>query len=101
MDAEAVVRDLRGEILHYSVENAAHHHRMIGERYAPLAAEQMLAEGRRTSRLRIASAGPAAFIRSYFLKAGFLDGLPGFVIAGFAAHHAFLKHLVLWEMQNR
>jgi glycosyltransferase involved in cell wall biosynthesis len=101
MDDITRVRELGGDILHYSVENAAHHHRMIGERYAPLAAEQMFADGKRTSPLKIAAAGPAAFIRSYFLKAGFLDGLPGFVIARFAAHHAFLKHLLLWEMQVR
>ncbi len=101
MSAEASVSDLRHNILHFSVENASHHHRMIGERYAPLAAEQMLAEGRRTSPIKIALAGPLAFFRSYLLKAGFLDGLPGFAIAGFAAHHAFLKHLLLWEMGDR
>lgn len=101
MSAEASVADLRHNILHFSVENASHHHRMIGERYAPLAAEQMLADGRRTSPIRIALAGPSAFFRSYLLKAGFLDGLPGFAIAGFAAHHAFLKHLLLWEMGDR
>ncbi|HTH37918.1 MAG TPA: glycosyltransferase family 2 protein [Pyrinomonadaceae bacterium] len=93
------VRDLKRDIFHYSVEDAAHHHRMIGERYAPLAAEQMFLEKRLTSPLKIAAAGPAAFIRTYFLKLGFLDGLPGFVIATFAAHHAFLKNLLLWEMQ--
>jgi glycosyltransferase involved in cell wall biosynthesis len=91
---------LEGDILHYTVENAGHHHRMIGERYAPLAAKQMFDNGRRTSPLKIAIAGPSAFIRTYFLKAGFLDGLPGFVIAKFAAHHAFLKHVILWELQK-
>lgn len=101
MDEGASIGSLRGDILHYSVESAAHHHRMIGERYAPLAAEQMLAEGRRTSPLSIAAAGPTAFIRSYLLKAGFLDGLAGLAIAKFAAHHAFLKHLLLWEMQSK
>lgn len=100
MDSGANVHDLRGDILHYSVENAAHHHRMIGERYAPLAAEQMFADGRNTSLLRLMTAGPAAFLRSYLLKGGLLDGLPGFIIAKFAAHHAFLKHLLLWEMQT-
>jgi hypothetical protein len=73
---------------------------MIGERYAPLAALQMFEEGRRTSALRIAAAAPSAFVRSLILKAGFRDGLAGFSIASFAAHHAFLKHLMLWEMQT-
>ncbi len=99
----ARVEKLAGDILHYSVEGAdaaAYHHRMIGERYAPLAAKQMFEDGRRTSRFKIYTAGFTAFIHTYFLKAGFRDGFAGFVIARFAAHHAFLKHLLLWEMQN-
>jgi len=100
MDNDARVETLKGDLLHYSVRDAAHHHRMIGERYAPLGARQMFESGRRTSPLRIAAAGPAAFTRSYLLKGGFRDGLAGFAIARFAAHHAFLKHLMLWGIQN-
>ena len=99
MNAGARVERLSGDILHYTLQNAAHHHRMIGERYAPLAARQMFEEGRRTSVLGVASAGPAAFFRSLILKGGLRDGFAGFTIASFAAHHAFLKHLMLWEKQ--
>ena len=99
--ANARLEKLRGDIYHYSVEGAAHHHRMIGERYAPLAARQMFERGKRTSILKIATAGQTTFLQNYILKGGFLDGFAGFCIARFAAHHAFLKHLLLWEMQNR
>lgn len=91
---------LQGDILHYSVENASHHHRMIGERYAPLSAKQMFERGVRTHPLKIAVSAWAAFIRGYIMKLGFLDGLPGFCIAYFAAHNTFMKHLLLWEMQK-
>jgi (heptosyl)LPS beta-1,4-glucosyltransferase len=95
------VEILDGDLLHYTAQDAAYHHRMIGERYAPLAARQMLEEGRRTSAAAVAVAAPAAFMRSFVLKGGFRDGLAGFSIASFAAHHAFLKHLMLWEMQRK
>jgi (heptosyl)LPS beta-1,4-glucosyltransferase len=95
------IEKLSGDLLHYSVRDAAHHHRMIGERYAPLAARQMFEAGRRTSTLKIATAAPLAFMRSYILKAGFRDGLAGLSIASFAAHHSFLKHLMLSEMQEK
>jgi glycosyltransferase involved in cell wall biosynthesis len=101
MNAGSQIETLSGDLLHYTVRNAAYHHKMIGDRYAPLAARQMFEEGRRTSALKIASAAPSAFIRSLILKAGFRDGLAGWSIASFAAHHAFLKHLMLWEMQNK
>ena len=91
---------LPGALLHYTVSDAAHHHRMIGERYAPLAARKMFEQGRRTTPLQIATVGPATFIRNYLLKGGFRDGLAGFTIAAFAAHHVFLKYLMLWELQR-
>ena len=100
MNAEARIETLVGDILHYTVKDAAYHHRMIGERYAPLAARQMFEEGKRTSTFSVATAGPAAFLRSFVLKGGFRDGFSGLTIANFAAHHAFLKHLMLWEIQE-
>ena len=100
MQTGARVETLTGDLQHFSVRDAAHHHRMIGERYAPLAARQMFELGRRTTPFRIATAAPAAFIRSFVLKGGFRDGLAGLAIARFAAHHAFLKHVMLWEMQE-
>lgn len=101
VEVEGKIEKLSGNILHFSVENAEHHHRMIGERYAPMAAEQMFKNGKRTSFLKIFTVGLTTFFHTYFLKLGFLDGLPGFCIASFAAHHSFLKHLILWELQNR
>jgi hypothetical protein len=101
MRSGARVERLPGDLLHFSVRDASHHHRMIGERYAPLAARGMYEAGRRTSLFQLSLAAPSAFLRSYLLKAGFRDGVPGLAIASFAAHHAFLKHLLLWEMQKK
>lgn len=92
---------LRGNILHYSIPDADYHNRMIATRYAPLAARQMFERGRTTSPTKIFTAGLTTFLQTYILKLGFLDGLAGFCIARFAAYHAFLKHLLLWEMQQK
>ncbi|MBK8467211.1 MAG: glycosyltransferase family 2 protein [Chloracidobacterium sp.] len=100
MTADAKVEKLKHNILHYSSEGAQHHHEMIGKRYAPLAAQQLFNEGVMTSPISIALAGPVAFFSTFFLKLGFLDGLPGYCIARFAAQHAFMKKLCLWEIQN-
>ncbi len=100
MCADARIENLAGDILHYSLRDAAHHHKMIGERYAPLSALQMFEQGRRTNRLQILSAAPLAFLRSFIARAGWRDGLAGYSIAHFAAHHAFLKYMLLWQMQH-
>ncbi len=100
IDSSARIENLKHDILHYSIPNASYHHRLIGERYAPLAARQMFESGRRTSPLKIATAGLTTFLQTFILKSGWRDGLAGFCIARFAAQHAFLKHLLLWEMQE-
>jgi glycosyltransferase involved in cell wall biosynthesis len=101
MKAGATTASLHGALLHYPVPNVAFHHRMIGERYAPLGARQLFESGKRTSAIRIAIAAPAAFLRSLILKGGLRDGVAGWTIAGFAAHHAFLKQVMLWELQKK
>lgn len=97
----AKTEKLRGDILHYSMENAAHHNRKLTEIYAPLAAEQMYLQGKRTTPLKIAFAGLSAFFQNFILKGGFLDGFPGFCIARFSSHYTFLKYLLLWEKQQK
>jgi len=101
MKTNAIIEKLTGDILHYTVENASHHHRMIGTRYAPLAAEQMFVRGKKASVFKVATVGSTTFLQNYILKGGFLDGFAGFCIARFAAHHAFLKYLLLWELQSK
>jgi hypothetical protein len=91
---------LKGDLLHFSVDSVADHAAMIQERYAPFGARSMFEKGRRTSMVQIAFTPPLTFLANYILQAGFLDGLPGICIAYFAAYNVFLKHVLLLEMQN-
>jgi glycosyltransferase involved in cell wall biosynthesis len=101
MDDSAKIGRLRGDIIHYSVEGPSDHRRMIEQRYAPLGAEKMLKDGRRTSIVNTVLSSWFAFARAYILKLGILDGVAGVWIAYFAAYHAFLKHSILLELQSR
>jgi glycosyltransferase involved in cell wall biosynthesis len=101
VEVNGKIGKLKSDIWHYSVENATHHHKMIGERYAPLAAKQMFESGKKTTVLKIATVGLTTFLQNYVIRLGFLDGLAGLVIATFAAHHAFLKYLILFELQQK
>lgn len=100
MDPGARVGTLPGDILHYSMRDPEHHRRMIEERYAPLGARQMLRDGKHTSKIQMATAGPFAFVRSYLLKGGFRDGAAGLTIARLAAHHAQLKHRLVYKLRQ-
>jgi len=61
----------------------------------------MFADGKRTSRAAQLLAGPLTYLRSLVLKGGWRDGRAGLTIAKLAAHHASLKHQILYEIQNQ
>lgn len=99
LEADGKVERLSGNILHYTVRDASEHHLRM-DRYTTLAAQQAFAQGRRASVGSILLSPIAVFLRSYFFKLGFLDGIQGLAIARFAAHYEFLKNLKLWEMRR-
>ncbi len=60
---------------------------------------KQIGQGPSISRLILKPIGK--FIETYIIKGGFLDGLPGFIIAINAAHSMFLKYAYLSEAQIR
>ncbi len=94
------IERLGGDLLHYTVRDASEHHLRM-DRYTTLAAEQAYSQGKRASILSLLVSPAVVFLRSYILKLGFLDGVPGLAIARFAAHYEFLKNLKLWEMRMK
>jgi glycosyltransferase involved in cell wall biosynthesis len=97
LDVDGEVKRLSSNILHYTVRDASEHHLRM-DRYTTLAAQQAFAQAGRASLGTTLFSPLAVFLRSYFFKLGFLDGIQGLAIARFAAHYEFLKQLKLWEM---
>lgn len=98
---ESVVPDgtvgrLNGELQHYAYRDIGHHLATMN-RYTTLAADQMLADGRRATALDLVIHPPAAFVRNYVLRGGFRDGLVGFIISAMNAGYVFLKFAKLWD----
>jgi glycosyltransferase involved in cell wall biosynthesis len=93
------VETLDGELLHYTKRDLSEHHR-VTERYASLAAEFLADRGETASGSKIFFSSVAAFVRTYLLKQGFRDGVPGLMIAMFTAYGVFLKYAKVWERNN-
>lgn len=91
---------LRHELQHYAYRDISHHLATI-DRYTTLAAEQWLAEGRRTNGLELFIHPRLAFLRNYLLRGGIKDGAAGLLVSKLNAYYVFLKFAKLWELQQR
>jgi glycosyltransferase involved in cell wall biosynthesis len=84
---------LEGDLLHFTCPTRAHHLANI-DRFTTLAAEALYRAGERRAWRRFTSA-PAAFVRSYLLRRGFLDGRVGFEVCRLSAWAAWLRYAKL------
>lgn len=93
---ERVVTDgpvgtLAGDLLHDSAESLERYLEKQN-RYSTLAATAALAAGKRGSATRLLLSPLLRFFKFYFLRAGFLDGVPGLVHILIGCHASFAKH---------
>jgi len=91
VNKNAAVMHLRGNLLHYSINTINHHIKQIN-RYSEIAAGNLVEKGRRTTCFHLALKPVFRFVKIYFLKAGFLDGYFGFVIARNSAFSVYLRY---------
>ncbi len=69
--------------------------------YSRMEAEKFRGQGRKAGILTIVLRPAHHFLKSYFLRLGFLDGIPGLVIAMTGSWSVFLKYAMLWEMNRK
>lgn len=95
----ASVYHIRGDLLHYTYSNFDEHVEK-NIRYSWLSAQLLYSKGKRVRAIKAFINPFWAFFTSYFLRAGFLDGFYGFVIAVNIAHLTFLKYTKLYQLQQ-
>ena len=97
--ADGPVGQLRGELQHHPYRDISHHLQTM-DHYTTLAARQMHEDGRRAGVFDLLIHPPAAFLRNFVLRRGFLDGGAGLIISVANAYSVFLKFAKLWELQR-
>jgi glycosyltransferase involved in cell wall biosynthesis len=91
------VKKLEGDILHYSFRTFSEHVAKMN-RFSSVAAQTHYERGRKPSVLKPFFSSWWAFVHSYLIRLGFLDGLCGYVIARNNAMYAFFKYAKLNEL---
>ena len=90
---------LQGDLLHYSYYSIEEHKAQVA-RFADIAALDMHKKGLRSDLLKVIYKPIARFMRSYIVKAGFLDGKNGLIIAMQTARGSFLRYSTLLKLQK-
>jgi len=97
-DGEAAT--LPGDLLHDSAETLESY-LAKQNRYTTLAAEDALARGKRASAGHLVLSPLLRFIKFYFLRLGFLDGLPGLIHILIGCNNSFAKYAKMQQLQRQ
>ena len=93
---DGTVGELKHYFLHYSYRDISDQIRKV-DLYSDISSDDMRKEKRGPSLFKLLLNPPFRFIRDYVFKLGFLDGVPGLIIAVTTAYYVFIKYAKLWE----
>lgn len=99
LEVDGITGKLRSDLEHYT-DPSIHHYFEKYNNYTSLAAEELFSKGKRTSISDILLRPAGIFIKMYLIKAGFLDGIHGFILAVFSSSYVFTKYCKLWEIER-
>lgn len=91
---------LRNPLLHYPHPTLAEFLTEINF-YSTLRAKELFEHKEKATWLSILIYPKAKFFQNYFLKRGFLDGTPGFIVAVLMSLHSFLVRGKLWQLNQK
>ena len=90
---------LKNKLEHYSYRDYDHYVTKLNH-YSTLKAKSLFNKGKRVNLYHILIKPPARFVSHYFVKLGFLDGYPGFVISAVQANGVLTRYIKLWRLRK-
>jgi glycosyltransferase involved in cell wall biosynthesis len=99
MQVNGAVKRLNSPLHHFTYLNISDQIVTL-DRFSSITAHSQSEDDRRFHLFNLLLRPAFRFFRGYILKRGFLDGLPGFIIAKSAAFGTFAKYAKLWEIQR-
>jgi glycosyltransferase involved in cell wall biosynthesis len=94
------VGHLQSDLLHFTCDSLSEHLKTM-DRYTTLAAEQLVAQGKRVGVRSLAFDPVWTFVRTLVFQRGYADGVEGLTIAWMAALYNFVKYAKARNMAPR
>jgi glycosyltransferase involved in cell wall biosynthesis len=96
---EGAIGELKNDLLHFTDPNL-HHYFHKFNRYTTLAAQDLQQTGKKFTISDIVVRPFFTFVKMYFLKRGFVDGVQGFILCIVSSAYVFTKYAKLWEFSH-
>jgi len=90
---------LKNKLEHYSYNGFDHYITKLNQ-YAWFQAKALHKKGKKVNLFHILIKPPFRFFKHYILRFGFLDGLPGFMIATMQAYGVLTRYVKLWLLNR-
>jgi len=97
--AEGDIGFFKNKLEHYSYRSYDHYINKVNH-YSSLKAQSLFKKGKRVTPFHIIIKPPARFIIHYFIRLGFLDGFPGFIISVVQSYGVLTRYTKLWLLKN-
>ena len=99
MHVDGPVKQLEVDILHHVYHDLAHQLRTV-DSFSTVACRTLAQQGTRFRLSQLLLRPVGRFLSMYVWKRGFLDGMPGFIIAVVTSYYVFCRYAKLWEYQR-
>lgn len=90
---------LKSDLLHYTDPDFEYYLGKLN-RYTSMDAFQLFEDGKRARLGDLIFRPFVTFAKMFFFRRGFLDGMPGFILAISSAFHVFSKYVKLWHLSQ-
>ena len=97
--AEGKIGFLNNKLEHYSYRSYNHYSNKLNH-YSALKAKSLLENGKGVTVFHILIKPPVRFIIHYFIRLGFLDGFPGFIISVLQSYGVLTRYIKLWLLKK-
>lgn len=91
---------LNNDLRHFTDPSINHYFEKFNF-YTTLAAEELNKNSKKFRLSDIILRPFFLFVKMYFIKSGYLDGIQGFILAVFSSAYVFTKYCKLWELKNK
>ena len=99
LELQGTIGGLHHDLLHYTDPHLQQYLTKFNK-YTTLAAQDMASNGKPFRLLDLLIRPPFLFVKMYFLRLGFLDGVHGFVLCVLSSAYVFSKYAKLWELHR-